>query len=167
MRVTDKMVLFWGGPFSQWYDHEMEIDGITYNTAEQYMMASKARHFKDEETLAKILATGEPSVQKALGRKVKNFNAEEWSAVAKEYVAIANINKFKDPELRLFLLGTGNREIVEASPTDRIWGIGLGEKDPRALDKSQWQGTNWLGEVLMDVREMIKSCEPQEPDELG
>lgn len=156
MKTTNEMVLFWGDEFSQWYDHEMVIDGITYNTAEQYMMASKARHFKDEETLAKILATGEPSRQKALGRQVKNFSVEEWSKVSRDYVRVANLAKFSDPVLKKVLLDTGDREIVEASPYDKIWGIGLGVNDPRSLDKSQWQGLNWLGEVLMQVRKELR-----------
>lgn len=159
MKITNDMVLFWGSEFSQWYEHEMTIDGVTYNTAEQFMMAMKAKHFGDEEIYQNIMATGEPSRQKALGRKVKNFNVDQWSKVSRAYVRIGNLEKFSDPALKKILLDTGNKTIVEASPYDKVWGIGLGENDPRALDKSQWQGLNWLGEVLMEVRQIIRESE--------
>lgn len=155
MKETDKFVLFYGGPFSQWYPHRMEINGTSYSCAEQYMMAMKAFHFGDSETYDKIMASNKPWEQKALGRTVKNFTVENWSAVSREYVYRANKAKFSDPRLRRILLETGDREIVEASPTDKIWGIGLSEDDPMALDKSKWQGLNWLGECIMRVREEI------------
>ena len=157
MKTTDKFVLFWGGPFSQWYEAEMAIDGVIYNCAEQYMMASKARVFKDEESLKKIMATGEPSRQKALGRMVKGFDPVIWDAVSRDYVTKANYAKFtQHKDLHTVLMETGDLEIVEASPYDRLWGIGLGEEDPRCLDKSQWMGKNWLGECIMRVREQLK-----------
>lgn len=161
MKTTDTMVLFWGGPFSQWYKHKMVINGVTYNTAEQYMMAMKASVFGDTEAQEKIMRTNDPAKQKAIGRTVKNFNADEWSKISKSVVRRANFAKFEDPELKKILLDTGDKEIVEASPYDKIWGIGLGEDDPRALDKSQWQGLNWLGECLMDVREHLKHEEEE------
>lgn len=162
MKITDTMVLFWGGPFSQWYKHKMLINGVIYNTAEQYMMAMKAKHFGDTEAQEKIMRTSDPAKQKAIGRTVKNFNPAVWSAVSRTYVRKANHVKFEDPELRKVLLDTGKREIVEASPYDKIWGIGLGEDDPRALNKNLWQGTNWLGEVLMDVRDWIVNGDKNE-----
>jgi ribA/ribD-fused uncharacterized protein len=120
------------------------------------MMAMKAKHFNDEDTLSKIMKVRSPRVQKEYGRQVKNFDPVEWSNVSKDYVFKANLVKFSDPVLKQKLLETGDREIVEASPYDKIWGIGLDKDDPRALDKTQWQGTNWLGEVLMKVRETLK-----------
>jgi ribA/ribD-fused uncharacterized protein len=152
-----KLHLFYGGPFSQWYDAEMFVDGELYNCAEQYMMASKAKLFGDEESLAKIMASQQPWEQKALGKKVKNFDKAKWEAVAKEIVFKANYAKFTQHEdLKAYILGTEDEVLVEASPTDTIWGIGLAETDPRAMDPAQWQGTNWLGEVIMDVRELIR-----------
>jgi len=156
MKTTPTMVLFWGGPFSQWYSHTMSIDGVIYNCCEQYMMAEKARLFGDTEALEKIMASDDPRQQKAIGRTVKNFNPHMWNHVCRDVVFKANLNKFSDPDLKLILMNTGDREIVEASPYDKIWGIGLGENDPRAEDKSQWQGTNWLGEAIMQVREVYK-----------
>lgn len=160
MKTTDKFVLFWGGPFSQWYEYDMVIHGVTYNCAEQFMMAMKARFFGDFEAHKKIMATGEPSRQKSLGRTVKNFDVARWDAVSRRFVFIANYVKFQNPLLRAVLMDTGDREIVEASPYDRIWGIGLGVEDPRALDKSLWQGKNWLGQVLVDVRTRLRELGP-------
>lgn len=164
---TDKFVFFYGGPFSQWYPSEFNVKGVVYITAEQYMMAMKAEYFGDEDAKAKIMATDNPSEQKAIGRTVKNFDAEPWNAVSRGFVYEGNMAKFKqNPPLLRELLNTGDRELVEASPYDRIWGIGIGLPGRRdapvdgttenLLDKSKWRGTNWLGEVLMKVRKDIK-----------
>lgn len=148
---------FYGGPFSQWYRSNFEIDGVTYNCAEQYMMAMKATVFGDFETLTKIMSAKHPSEQKALGRLVKGFRYEVWDKLAKALVYRANIAKFTaDPALKSYILGTGDFELVEASPTDRIWGIGLAEGHPDIEDRSKWQGTNYLGVVLMQVRDTLR-----------
>lgn len=157
MRRQNGFVLFWGGPFSQWYPHKMTIDGIEYSCCEQYMMAQKANTFNDKEALDKIMATTDPKKQKAFGRTVKNFIPQMWERIAQDIVFRANLAKFQDPELKKYLFSFGDEELVEASPYDKIWGIGLSEDDPRAVDKSQWQGLNWLGEALMRVRETIKT----------
>lgn len=157
MRRQNGFVFFWGGIFSQWYTHEMVIDGVTYNCCEQYMMAEKARIFGDVESLEAIMKQKNPKYQKALGRGVKNFNPQMWDLLCKDVVLRANMAKFSDPELKKYILSFGNEEFVEASPYDKIWGIGLAEDDPRALDKTQWQGTNWLGEILGQVRDQLKT----------
>jgi ribA/ribD-fused uncharacterized protein len=152
----DKFVFFYGGPFSQWFKSKFTIDNVEYNTAEQYMMAMKADYFDDKETLAKIMKTRDPSEQKALGRQVAKFDAEAWNAVSRGFVYKANMQKFSDPALKQELMATGDKEIVEASPYDKIWGIGMGYDDPDLYDKTKWRGTNWLGEVLMKVRKDLK-----------
>lgn len=157
MKRSNGFVLFWGGIFSQWYTHDMVIDNVTYNCCEQYMMAEKARAFEDAESLEAILKQKDPRKQKALGRGVKNFNPHIWDKLSRDVVFRANLAKFSDPELKKYLFSFGNEEIVEASPYDKIWGIGLSEEDPDALDKTKWQGTNWLGEAIMQVREALKS----------
>ena len=127
-----------------------------YNTAEQYMMASKARTFFDGDSIGKILASDNPKEQKALGRKVKDFDPDEWNRVAKKFVFIGNYAKFtQDEDLKKILLATMGTTLVEASPFDKIWGIGMKEDDPLALDRKTWNGTNWLGEVLTQVRDHI------------
>lgn len=157
MSTKDEFFFFYGGPFSQWYRSILKIDGVEYNCAEQYMMAMKATMFEDKEALLKIMKAHDPSTQKATGRKVKNFDPAKWNLVAKDFVYAANLAKFTSTSfLKRFILDTGDREIVEASPTDTIWGIGLAEDDPDRLDRTKWRGTNWLGEVLMKVREDLK-----------
>ena len=155
--ITDKYVFFWGGTFSQWCPSEFTIEGVTYNCAEQYMMAKKAMLFNDSNAYEQIMKTSHPSTQKAIGRKVKGFNKEAWEKVCRGYVYDANYAKFtQNPKMLKELMDTGDREIVEASPEDKIWGIGLHESDARVHDKSQWQGTNWLGEAIMNVRKTLK-----------
>ncbi len=121
--------------FSQWYPAPFEVHGVLYPTAEHWMMAGKARLFKDEETLAEILAAPDPKTAKALGRKVASFEDKVWKAKAREIVTAGNLYKFsQNPALKEFLLSTGSRVLVEASPFDKIWGIGLSASNPNAAD---------------------------------
>lgn len=156
---TEKFTFFWGrsnpnGVFSQWYVSPFQVDGVWYNTAEQYMMAEKARMFSDDENLARILASPYPSDQKRYGRLVVGFDKTEWEKIAKDVVYRGNYAKFsQNPELKKALLATAGTTLVEASPKDCIWGIGLSKEDTRALSRATWLGTNWLGEVLTRVRE--------------
>ena len=147
---------FYGGPFSQWFICEFEIDSVTYNCAEQYMMAEKARLFGDKESEAAIMRTGHPREQKALGRRVKGFEREAWDAVSRDTVYRANHAKFTQAhDLENVIRNTGEAILVEASPTDKIWGIGIAEGNPLCNDPANWRGTNWLGEVLTKVRDDI------------
>lgn len=155
--MKEQFEFFYGGPFSQWYSSEFELDGVIYYTAEQYMMAMKADYFGDTKIKEKIMATKNPSEQKALGRQVSKFDREAWDAVSRGYVYKANLAKFSAPDLKDYLLNTGDKELVEASPYDCIWGIGLAENNPNRFDKAKWRGTNWLGEVLMQVRETLRN----------
>ena len=156
--VEENYHFFWSGPFSQWHRTPFTIDGIKYNCAEQYMMAEKARLFEDSKTLKKILSTNSPKEQKSLGREVKNFNVQKWESKAKEIVLNGNLAKFRqDKKLRQLLLDTGDSILVEASPYDKIWGIGLTEDDKRAKSKSTWQGKNWLGYILTEVKQILKN----------
>jgi len=156
MTTTDKFVFFWSGTYSQWFASEFIIDGQKYTSAEQYMMYKKAMLFGDEEVANAIMRTQNPREQKALGRKVRGFNQQKWVAVCREYVYEANYAKFtQNPHMKAELMATGDREIVEASPEDKIWGIGMHETNPDILDKDKWQGTNWLGEAIMRVRKEL------------
>jgi ribA/ribD-fused uncharacterized protein len=153
--ITDQFVFFWRPPtvFGQWTWSEFVVDGERYTCAEQFMMAEKARLFQDEEVRARILATESPREHKKLGRKVRGFSEARWVASREEIVYRGNIAKFsQNPDMLRQLLATGDRILVEASPLDRIWGIGLRGDDPRASDRASWQGLNLLGEALMRVR---------------
>ena len=148
---------------SQWYPCKFEVDNITYTSAEQYMMAEKAKLFGDEEIRTQILNTSDPRKCKALGRKVKNFDKDLWNQNKIQIVNQGNKEKFmQNDTLKQFLLSTGDKVLVEASPTDRIWGIGLGKNNPDALDPAKWRGKNLLGFSLMNVRESIVLTEISE-----
>jgi ribA/ribD-fused uncharacterized protein len=155
--TTPDFVLFWRGWPSQWFRSAFELDGVAYNCCEQFMMAEKARVFGDADAEQAILATKSPKEQKTLGRNVRGFDAARWNAVCRGVVYRANLAKFEqNANLRQLLLATGHRTIVEASPVDTIWGVGLAQDDPRVLDRAQWQGTNWLGVALMQARDELR-----------
>ncbi|WP_336205292.1 NADAR family protein [Nonomuraea sp. LPB2021202275-12-8] len=149
-----------GGPgrgcLSQWWPAGFTEDGRLYHSAEHYMMAHKALLFGDEETAAEILAAPHPGEAKKLGRKVAGFDEETWAAQSYEIVVRGNTAKFgQHPELAELLLGTAGRVLVEASPLDRIWGIGLAADDPAAASPATWRGRNLLGFALMDARDRL------------
>lgn len=148
--VVDKACL------SQWFPATFNAQGSQYSSAEQFMMAAKAKLFEDDESLAKILATQDPGKAKALGRKVKNFEQSKWQAHCFAIVVEANVYKFSQNQaMKAFLLATGDKVLVEASPRDKIWGIGLAEKDPRCTNPHLWCGQNLLGFALMAARQKI------------
>ncbi len=153
----EKFTFFWKKSiFSQWSRSNFTVTGVSYTHAEQWMMAEKARLFEDDETLKKIMKADHPREQKDLGREVKNFNKDKWNKVAREVVFVGNMAKFtQNKDMQEILLATEGTTIVEASPGDCIWGIGLDMKDPRCNDRTQWRGTNWLGEVLTNVRDEL------------
>lgn len=149
-------VLFYGGSLSQWAATPFEVDGVAFNCAEQYMMAKKAAVFRDWASLEAIMASRSPSDQKARGRLARGFDASVWEAVALDVVRTATGAKLcAHPGIRAALLATGDALVVEASPTDTVWGIGLAETDSRALDRRQWRGRNLLGRCIMDVRRLL------------
>jgi len=146
-------------PFSQWYRCTFEAGGHTFGCAEQFMMHGKALLFDDAEVAAKILAAKHPREHKALGRKVKNFDDAKWKRAREQIVMTGNRAKFtQNAELRELLLATKGTTLVEASPYDRIWGIGLAASDPRAQDAAQWKGQNLLGKILTALRDELAAA---------
>jgi ribA/ribD-fused uncharacterized protein len=155
-RITDKYVFFWGSEFSNWFACKFRYKSITFFNSEQAFMWEKAVFFGDMESAEKILKTPSPSECKALGKKVKNFDAAIWLTEGYKVMFSVNLAKFnQNHRLKDTLISTGNKIIVEASPYDVIWGIGLGSEDDRCLDETQWRGQNLLGKVLMDVRKRL------------
>lgn len=164
---TLDFIFFWGhrplpdasiGPSccSQWFDAGFELNRVHYATAEHYMMAEKARTFDDTNALERILATRSPEEVKKIGRRVRNFNAEVWLERSVEVVLQGNIAKFsQNRKLGNWLRSTGVSVLAEASPEDAIWGIGLHREDPRAKHPEMWPGTNYLGFVIMTVRDQL------------
>ncbi|WP_112138979.1 NADAR family protein [Glycomyces dulcitolivorans] len=146
------------GCLSQWWPSRFAEDGHRYATAEHYMMAHKAWLFGDGETAERILEAGHPAQVKKLGRQARGFKPEVWEAERLGIVVRGNVLKFgQNPDLREFLLGTGDRVLVEASPVDRIWGIGLAGDDPRAANPGTWRGLNLLGQALMEARAQLRA----------
>ncbi|MEU1597511.1 NADAR family protein [Streptomyces sp. NPDC005708] len=162
-----KYLHFWGhrprpdgqlgaGCLSQWWPFPFTVDGVRYATAEHWMMASKARLFGDLEAERMAVEARNPALAKKAGRLVRGFDGTTWERERFGIVVEGSVHKFAaDPGLRAFLLGTGNRVLVEASPVDRIWGIGLAADDERAADPERWRGLNLLGFALMEARERL------------
>ncbi len=151
--------------FSQWYPAAFEVDGERYATAEHYMMAEKARLFGADGIRRQILQAGSPKQAKALGRQIVGFKDEVWNAHRFDIVCRANFAKFSQhADLKAFLLQTGNRILVEASPVDSIWGIGLAQDDPHAENPLQWQGVGsvciygWGGGLCGRVCKLQAAC---------
>ena len=153
--MKEKFTLFYNGVFSNWHPSVfVDETGTRFLTSEQYMMYKKALLFNDTETAEKILQATHPSTQKQLGREVKGFVREKWDAVSRDVVYKGCYFKFEqNPHLKKELLETVGTTLVETSPTDKIWGIGLAGNDPDALDRNKWNGTNWLGQVLTKLRD--------------
>ncbi|WP_427052657.1 NADAR family protein [Paenibacillus sp. TC-CSREp1] len=154
----EKFTFFWhtASPFSQWHPAHFIVNGLQYTSAEQYMMHQKALLFGDQKIAEQIMSTNSASVQKKLGRQVKGFDQTVWEAECQRIVYEGNQAKFtQNEELLAALLATRGTTLVEASPDDRIWGVGLAEDNPRIRNRSTWRGTNWLGEILTRLREEI------------
>ena len=162
-RRTDTHVYFVGGPFSQWYASPFEAKILErgpykFNCCEQYMMAGKAIAFNDEDMFNAIMLETNPRKHKELGRQVRHFDPDIWDLIAREIVYEGNVAKFTSTDtLREYILGTDNLYLVEGAVYDAVWGVKLAWDDPRIEDPANWQGTNWLGETLMRVRNDIRS----------
>ncbi|MEU8760882.1 NADAR family protein [Streptomyces sp. NPDC048659] len=142
---------------SQWWPSPFVIDEIHYATAEHWMMAEKARLFGDTAAEQAILSAPTPAQAKNAGRLVRNFEERTWEENRLEIVTTGSVHKFTSTDaLRTYLLGTGTRVLVEASPMDRVWGIGMTADDPRAQDPARWRGKNLLGFALMAARERLR-----------
>lgn len=160
-------LFFWGhhprGPgepdkacLSQWWPAAFEADGERFASAEHYMMWSKARLFGDDRSARAILAADSPARAKKLGRRVTGFDEERWRRARWDVVVTGSCAKFSaDPRLCRYLLGTGRAVLVEASPVDRVWGIGLAADAGSAREPAQWPGLNLLGFALMEARALL------------
>jgi ribA/ribD-fused uncharacterized protein len=158
MDLENKRIYFYGGIFSQWATCKFTDPDInkTFNCAEQAMMYYKAMTFQDGEAMRTVLSESNPSRQKAIGRTIRGYDDEIWNEVKFDIVTRNNLLKFtQNPGWKELLIFTDGYELVEASPYDKIWGVGLGEDNPDILDKSKWQGENLLGKAIIDAREWI------------
>lgn len=170
--LSNKHLYFWGhrpskdkvvskSCLSQWWPCTFyDGDGNSYSSAEQWMMAEKARVFSDLETLNRILETKDPKEAKELGRQVSFFDESIWTHRSYDAVVEGNLLKFgQNPVLKDYLLSTADSVLVEASPYDRIWGIGMKQDDEGIEDIKNWKGGNLLGFALMEVRDILNERE--------
>jgi len=167
-KARSRLLFFWGHQpskdgritascFSQWWPAPFTVDGSRYPTAEHWMMAAKARLFGDTEMVARVLEAGSPKQAKEFGRKVKGFETAAWDREKFGIVAEGSFQKFsQNKDLGDFLLATGDQVLVEASPVDRVWGIGLAADDEKAANPLLWRGENLLGFALMQARDRLR-----------
>lgn len=163
--MSDSYTFFYGGPLSNFHPSFFidNYDNVSYSCVEQYYCAGKAKFFKDNYALSQIMSTSNPKKMKRIGRSVKNFCSDRWrgggdlsNSPAKQYMykgcylKFSQLDKFKE-----LLLDTGKTFLVEASPYDCIWGIGMSSDSLLAKNPKFWRGTNWLGEILTSVRDRI------------
>jgi ribA/ribD-fused uncharacterized protein len=170
-----KFLFFWGhqpepggrigaGCLSQWWPAPFMLDGREFATAEHYMMWRKATLFGDHAAARRILDAPHPHAAKTLGGRVTGFDQEVWDEHRVPIVVAGNLAKFRQhPPLGAFLVNTGRRVLVEASPIDQIWGIGLARDDPSATEPGRWRGLNLLGFALMQVRESLHNEHTRQP----
>lgn len=162
MRTVQGMTLFWrtAEVFSNWNLGSFTVEGRTFNCAEQFMMFTKAMLFSDIQAADRIMTEPNPRKQKALGRQIQGYVDAVWQSQAEDLMFPGLFAKFtQDPDRKTAILATDNTLLVEASPDDVVWGIGLEESDPRCLDPKEWLGQNKLGRVLTRVRDAIKADE--------
>ena len=119
-------------------------------------MAEKAKLFNDTTAYQQIITSTKPGKVKELGRNVTNFNQKIWEENRYQIVVKGNFHKFsQNQKLSDFLKNTKNRVLVEASPLDSIWGIGLAQENDNISNPTNWNGLNLLGYALMEVRDML------------
>lgn len=151
-------VFFWheyeeNGCFSNWYSSPFVIDDFCYLHVEQYIMAQKAKVFHDPKIYTKILRASSPADCKSLGKQVQNFQEDVWEAHRYGILKTALGAKFRqNQDLQVRLLETSNALLAEASPYDRIFGIGMTAAQAESLPPDKWNGQNLLGKALMEVR---------------
>lgn len=157
VQETNTHIYFWGSVLSNFAPAKITFAGIDFHTSEQLFMFLKAKYFEDHDMADMIATRGQdPKDAKRFGRKVKGFNNEEWEGSREDMMYIACQRKFMDEDLLKQLLETGDKVIVEGSPYDKIWGVGLAYDGEEILDEENWNGLNLLGKVLMRVRTDIK-----------
>lgn len=160
MRRIGHYTAFFGAEdvLSNWHPCRFTYRGVAFSCVEQFMMYAKAKLFSNDAAAAEILATSDPKTQKRLGRNVAGFVETTWAARRESIVYVGCREKFsQNADLRAALLATAPTVLVEASPYDRIWGVGLGASSPHIVNESSWRGLNLLGIALMKVRDTLST----------
>lgn len=158
MKITEKYVFFWTGQdiYSNFYYEPFKHQEKLFKWAEQAIMYRKAKLFGAHHVAEKILQANSPNECKKLGRSRDiPFDEKVWDKNKLRIFKEILLDKFKDPKLLAQMKSTGKRKFVEASPYDKIWGVGMRSDNPDILDESKWKGQNLLGKVLDDVKKEL------------
>ncbi len=136
------------GCFSNFSSHGLKLDGEYWPTTEHYFQAQK---FPKTAHCDQIRQAKTPKDAAKMGRDRTRPLRKDWEQVKDDIMRKAVLRKFEThPEIREILLATGDEEIVENSPIDYYWGCG---KDG--------SGKNMLGQILMEVREILRKRTPE------
>lgn len=163
MRITDKYVFFYKDWLSNYQRTKIKYKFLgreyEFSSTEQAFMFVKAMTFGDRYIANKILETDNPNEARKLGRQVRNYDDKTWDKV--RWLVFYNLNILKytqDEKLKKMLLDPkfDGKTFVEASPIDKIWGVGLDENNPLIEDEKNWRGTNYLGDIITKVRNKLK-----------
>lgn len=161
---------FWGGVpdikgvlddscLSNWFYRDMVYQGQTFLTAEHAMMWSKAKFFNDHDAMQRILKVKTPREAKMIGREVRNFNQHRWTEESYQIVADVVRAKFLsagNEDLKAYLLNFPDNTIfIEASPYDKIWGVGMDRNHANIFNPDQWLGDNKLGFILTELHRTL------------
>lgn len=152
MKVTDKYILFYGkDPFSNFSDHRVVYDGRLFNNSEQVFQWTKAMFFHDTQTAHQIWTCQTAGQAKAYGKRVNGFDKQSWDNINRDFMKhILKKKVEQNPEIKELLLTLGkDHKFVEASPTDRLWGVGYGISDAE-MNQGTW-GENRLGKCWDDI----------------
>ena len=153
VKVINNIYPFYSGSFSNFFPSVFTVDDDTYSCGEQWIMSQKAELFGDIEMKIRIMGVKTPATMKKYGRKVRNYDEAVWAARRMEIAKRGLREKFRQNEvLRKLLLETHPYILVEASPIDKIWGVGLRSNNSDIYHKEKWKGHNALGEILMSIR---------------
>jgi hypothetical protein len=165
-------VFFWkpeeeNACFGNWFPLAFSVDGIHFHTSEHYVMYHKALLMGDEEIARAVLEDPDPHSAKKWGQRVKPWSQDIWNRERCRIMYEACFAKFQAEDMRQRLLNTGDAVLVEASPYDKIWGIGLLKTDKNARNPQRWKGLNLLGKVLMKIRQDVRYSQTLGPQELA
>lgn len=171
---NDTHIFFWmpDSFMSNWYSpsplYLIDHPSVRFENSEAAFMFLKAMTFGDLFVAKQVIANQDPKYTKGLGKTVNGFTDEVWAEERYNCMLDACFAKFtQNPKLAKKLLATGSKILVEASPYDKIWGVGLAPNDVRVLNPANWRGLNLLGEVLMDIRDLLNLMKEKRHGHLG
>ena len=145
-------------PLSNMFDCDFVVDGVWYHTTEQFIVVQKAMLFGDADIISQVRQLRNPVQMKQRGKEIKGLNRDEWHVKAPALILPGLLAKFEQVNVcRAMLLATGDRLLVEASPHDLFWGVGIGLNDVRLWNRKYHRGHNMMGKLLMTVRDEIVS----------